>query len=81
MYTPESQGPGEDLQSWVHRELNRISAEFKLAQDGMDLPVRTVEPPKRRHGQLAIADGTNWNPGGGFGLYIYNAGTASWTKL
>lgn len=40
-----------------------------------------IEPPVRakRTGLLALADGTNWNPGGlGFGLYLWNG--SSWVK-
>lgn len=39
-----------------------------------------AEPPAelRRDGMLAYADGTNWNPGSGKGLYRYNSTTSAW---
>ena len=38
-----------------------------------------VAPTKPREGIMRYADGTNWNPGGGRGLYHYQAG--AWVKL
>lgn len=40
---------------------------------------QAVEPAKRFEGLVANADGTNWNPGSGAGLYEYKGG--SWSKL
>lgn len=37
-------------------------------------------PKDVKVGQVAWADGTNWNPGGGNGLYEYRA-DAAWHKL
>lgn len=36
-------------------------------------------PAKLREGMIRFADGTDWNPGSGRGLYQYVSG--SWTKL
>ena len=38
-----------------------------------------VEPDKPRLGLLVFADGTDWNPGSGAGLYVYKA--AGWTFI
>lgn len=38
-----------------------------------------VEPAKPREGMVVFADGTNWNPGAGVGVYV-RAG-AAWVKL
>lgn len=81
-YTPEPLS-GElelaQLSEYLTRELNRISGEFQLAEDGVLLPMRTSAPMKPREGMLAIADGTAWNPGSGKGLYEYRS--AAWVKL
>lgn len=81
-YTPEPLS-GElelpQLSEYLTRELSRISAEFQLAEDGVLLPMRTTAPAKPREGMLAIADGTEWNPGSGKGLYEYRTG--AWVKL
>jgi hypothetical protein len=36
-------------------------------------------PPRPRVGMIAFADGTNWNPGSGAGLYVYKSG--GWTFI
>lgn len=43
------------------------------------LPEFHVEPTKLRDGLTVLADGTNWNPGSGQGVYTYYAG--AWHKL
>lgn len=63
---------------WVRGELERITRYLN------DLPlvklnVQNVEPTKPRQGMLVYADGTNWNPGSGAGVYVRNA--SSWAKL
>jgi len=37
------------------------------------------EPTKPRNGMVVLADGTNWNPGSGAGVYAYYG--AAWVKL
>lgn len=39
----------------------------------------TAAPVDVEEGWVAFADGTNWNPGAGAGLYEYNGGV--WVKL
>ena len=38
-----------------------------------------VAPTKLREGMLRIADGAEWDPGSGAGLYRYQG--AAWTKI
>lgn len=42
-----------------------------------------TEPPDelKRDGFLVYADGTNWNPGGGKGLYRWDNATNNWQKI
>lgn len=49
--------------------------EVQLAQ----LQELSVAPAKPRAGMIALADGTNWNPGSGAGFYGYYGG--AWVKL
>lgn len=63
---------------WLMREHLRLSIALEQA------PVRQVEflnaaPEKPREGMIRGADGTNWNPGGGQGIYAYYGG--AWVKL
>ncbi len=43
------------------------------------IEITNVEPGKPDDGDVYFADGTNWNPGSGRGLYAYVSG--AWTKL
>jgi len=43
------------------------------------LPPLSSAPSSPKEGQIAFADGTNWNPGSGKGLYIYYDST--WHKI
>ena len=72
--------PLEYDQQFFAEELRRISGQLQV----MELPYlllvpQAVEPLKLYEGVVAHADGTNWNPGHGVGLYEY-VGTA-WVPL
>ena len=77
-YVPDPP-PHEVSTEYIFRELLRISAQFDLIIQGRFLEILSVAPAKPRDGMLALADGTNWNPGAGKGMYVYLTGV--WTKL
>lgn len=62
----------------LNREFIRIEEDLKGEQDYSFLRELNVEPDKPRDGMIIRADGSNWNPGYGAGLYLYNSG---WVKL
>lgn len=64
------------LLPWLRREMARLAA---VLNGPMVVDTWNVAPDKPPEGMLAIADGTNWNPGSGYGLYIYKSGT--WTFI
>lgn len=72
--------PGEppadpaQLQRFLREELTRLKAAIDAVADGFD-PVVYAPPAKPRAGMRRYADGTQWNPGSGAGLYRYD-GTA-----
>lgn len=65
-----------DLRRWSISELQRISQ--ALDQKQATISVLTSAPEKPQIGMLVIADGTNWDPGSGRGLYYYDSG---WTFI
>ena len=73
--TPRGNIP--ELERYIFRELNRISA----SMDTLNNPITTLyaEPERPAEGEFQIADGALWNPGSGFGLYQYLAG--SWVLI
>lgn len=79
-YTPEEAPITQsisDLTAYLVRELRRIS--IALDSTVFIIPIQYVAPTKPVSGRLANADGTNWNPGHGAGLYVYLDG--AWEKV
>ena len=74
-YSPDD--PPEDptqLVRFLRTEFLKLEAAIKALAAG-HLEVEHVAPTRPRAVDLRVADGTDWNPGSGFGLYAYN-GTA-----
>jgi len=79
LFTPEVT-PAEYDPTWMQQQLERIaSALQELEPPYIILSIQNVEPSRKKEGMVVNADGTNWNPGSGAGLYEYVGG--SWSKL
>ena len=82
-YEPENLGTYSDeeisqLVEILSRELNRVSIGFTNVSSLL-LEELHVAPAKPRTGLTVLADGTNWNPGAGQGVYTFYNNT--WNKL
>ena len=63
----------------LQRLLNDIERRLDTYKNIFPLQVHNAAPAKPTDGDLVYADGTNWNPGSGEGLYArYNS---AWNKL
>jgi hypothetical protein len=69
----------KELQRYL-RELNVVLSACITALAAGRLEKTHVEPTKRNAGDIRYADGTDWNPGTGEGIYFYNS-AGSWVKL
>ena len=81
-YNPKQANPQdwEALKRYIEEELRQIALTFKhLDSETMTLAELHVAPIKPQEGICAYADGTDWNPGAGTGLYQYRNG--SWVKV
>lgn len=67
-----------DLPRYLYQELIKIQAAINLLSAG-HLDVVYVAPSKPRQGDIRYADGTEWNPGSGAGLYYYDG--SAWTFI
>lgn len=67
-----------NLAEYLRRQLELIAANLQMVS-GIQLDELHVEPKKQRTGMIVLADGTDWNPGAGQGVYAYYA--AAWRKL
>lgn len=68
----------QEIPRYLIEELNRI-AETMRTSSARQFEILHVAPAKPREGMVYGADGTDWNPGAGAGIYSYIGG--AWTKL
>lgn len=66
------------LHRYLQNEFVKISQAIAALAAGY-IPETFHEPEKPRNGMVKLADGANWNPGGGAGVYVYFNG--QWNKL
>lgn len=66
------------MQRFLREELAKLKAATDALADGF-APVVYAPPAKPRDGMLRNADGVQWNPGSGAGLYRY--GNKTWNFL
>ena len=79
-YSPENL-PVEEAPKLVEKLVNEFRKIFEVVNSppAALLEELNVAPKKPRTGLTVLADGTNWNPGTGQGVYTYYAG--AWHKL
>ena len=65
---------------YLFSEYRRLAAFVQIIAAGQ-LEISNGAPATPRGGMVRIADGTNWNPGGGRGVYWYDPGVPGWVKL
>lgn len=68
----------EDMLEFVVRENNKIAIALASSLPN-ELPELHAAPSKVRNFMIVAADGTDWNPGSGQGVYAYYA--AAWHFL
>lgn len=81
LYTPDSVSDVStvpEVLAYVRRELDKVRSSFTMVLPNK-IEFRTAAPGKVFEGLTVGADGTNWNPGGGKGVYTYYSG--AWNKL
>lgn len=82
MYAPKFPPFNVDLKGlteYVRTELDAVAQAQYDAPDFLQLRVLAKAPQRPRDGMLIEADGTNFDPGSGAGLYIRRAG--AWVFL
>ncbi|MEH6435773.1 hypothetical protein [Massilia sp. DD77] len=64
----------KEFARYLDAELHKIAAVLTLVAAG-HIDKVFAEPAKPRDGDLRYADGTEWNPGSGEGIYRFNGTT------
>lgn len=81
-YTPQQTNPATLAAAirYVRDEFRRIANALRSNNaETLTLTALHVEPDKPDEGMLVYADGSDWNPGNGTGLYQYRSG--AWTFI
>jgi hypothetical protein len=77
---PAEQVKDEDLPLHLLKELQKLGDILNnLTVNSINVPLLAVEPEKVEEGLIVGADGTNWDPGSGAGLYQWRSG--AWVKV
>lgn len=66
------------IMEWAVREFDRISNAIQFKLDS-EIQFLAVAPTRAHEGMIVGADGTNWDPGSGKGVYAYY--NSSWNRL
>lgn len=68
------------LRAWLAAQFRQIAdALSNPTVVGVRFSILNAEPARYANGDVVYADGTNWNPGSGAGVYARVSG--AWTKL
>jgi hypothetical protein len=70
---------GEKPEAYLYDQLVSVEKAFIEPAEFLALVKTHVAPSKVFDGLIYFADGTNWNPGSGAGVYCYHSG--QWNKL
>jgi hypothetical protein len=73
--------PSENLSPELRDEVARLARSLNESQPEMRLKVLHAAPTKTTAGMLVCADGVNWNPGFGEGVYRRDKTNAAWVFL
>ena len=70
----------ENLGLYLTTELKKLG-DILFNQATFRLERTHTAPTKPRGGDIRYADGTNWDPGSGEGIYFYKESTSAWVQL
>ena len=75
--------PQQDSPSWMNKYFQTIAESFNRIRNTFVFEPVSVEPARKYDGLTTFADGTNWNPGAGRGIYYWDStsgAAGAWLK-
>ena len=66
---------------FLSNEFAAIKAALEGASVNEELVILHAAPTRTRKGMLVYADGTDWDPGSGAGVYRRNEANSAWVHL
>jgi hypothetical protein len=73
--------PGFVADPQLRQELTAIEQAAQRADPFAELQYLHAEPTRMRGGMFAMADGTDWDPGSGAGLYRRSEANDAWVFI
>jgi metal-dependent HD superfamily phosphatase/phosphodiesterase len=70
----------DQIATFLYDELQKIKSAFDCAI-AKHVDEWHAVPERVENGMVVIADGTDWNPGSGRGVYWYDGDAATWKLL
>lgn len=79
-YVPGNPPDGDlkTLVAFLRQELSSLKRELERSQPLIELDYLHAAPARLRAGMVVLADGTDWNPGSGAGMYRRNEANSAW---
>ena len=74
LFTPQQQ-------LWITGEFRSIKRALEESSSHVTLSYLHAQPERVVAGMCCLADGTDWNPGSGVGLYRRDESNASWVFI
>lgn len=74
LFTPQQQ-------LWITSEFRAIKRALEVDSEHITLAHLHAQPERVLAGMLVLADGTDWDPGAGAGLYRRDESNASWVFI
>lgn len=65
----------------LSRRVDQIEEDTSRSMNFLSLKVLHASPGKTFGGMVVFADGVNWNPGSGQGVYVRDKDNAAWRHL
>ena len=69
----------ESAVNWIWEQLKTLESANNSARDFIQLKTLHSAPARLKEGLIVLADGMDWDPGTGAGVYVYYS--AGWHKL
>jgi hypothetical protein len=68
----------DQQRQWLVEFSQDVSREFASQRDFIGLKYLHAQPSRMFKGMVVLADGIDWNPGAGAGMYRRNEANAAW---
>jgi hypothetical protein len=66
------------LKGWLDRQFRNIYKAAHASVDYVYMRTQNTSPARTNDGEVRIADGANWNPRFGYGMYFYSNADVDW---